>query len=159
MKYKSKVDMPKELKSKCHKVIHTASAAAATAGGSPIPISDAVVISTVQIGMIVKLGEVFEITLPNSVAKSIASVTITQQAGRAVFTSILKLIPGAGTIAGAFVGALTAGSLTEALGWLVADDFYRILQGEEPENLVETAEGLGTVFSGLRTSKVESTSE
>ncbi len=148
--YKSKVKMPKELKKKCHAVIHTATTAAGAAGASPIPISDAVVITGVQITMIISLGKVFDITLTQSVAKSLASATITQQAGRAIFANVLKMIPGAGTIAGAFVGATTAGVLTEALGWMIADDFYRVSQGEEPENVVENAAELRAAFDGLR---------
>ena len=43
--------------------------------------------------------------------------------------------------------------ITEALGWIVADDFYRMSQGEEPENIVETAGELRQVFDGLRVSE------
>lgn len=53
-------------------------------------------------------------------------------------------------MAGAVVGATTAATLTEALGWIVADDFYRMSNGEEPENIVETAKDLKQVFEGLR---------
>lgn len=45
---------------------------------------------------------------------------------------------------------MTAATLTEALGWIVADDFYRMSNGEEPENIVETAKDLKQVFEGLR---------
>ena len=51
------------------------------------------------------------------------------------------------------VGASTAAALTEALGWIIADDFYRISQGNEPENIVEAAGELKDAFSGLRFSK------
>ena len=74
---------------------------------------------------------------------------MTQQAGHAILANILKCIPGGG-VAGAVVGATTAATLTEALGWIVADDFYRMSNGEEPENIVETAKDLKQVFEGLR---------
>ena len=115
--------------------------------------SDAVPITAAQIGMIVALGKAFDITLSQAAAKSIASVTLAQQAGRAVASSILKMIPGAGTIAGGIVGASTAAALTEALGWVVADDFYRMLKGEEPENIIENTIDLKGAFDGLRMSK------
>ena len=51
------------------------------------------------------------------------------------------------------MGATTAATLTEALGWIVADDFYRMSKGEEPENIVETAGNLKQAFEGLRLSK------
>lgn len=151
--YKSKVKMPKEIKNKCNIAIHSATVAAGTAGASPIPISDAVVITGVQIAMIVSLGKVFGISLSESAAKSLASVTVTQQAGRAIFSNLLKAIPGAGTLIGAVLGATTAGVLTEALGWIIADDFFRISQGEEPENIVEAAGELQSAFDGLRMQK------
>ena len=50
---KSKVHMPKEVERKCHIAIHTATTAAAAAGGIPIPMSDAVPITAAQIAMII----------------------------------------------------------------------------------------------------------
>ena len=123
--------------------------AAAAAGAIPIPMSDAIPITAAQVAMIISLGKVFGISLSQSAAKSIASVVVTQQAGHAIFANILKCIPGGG-VAGAVVGATTAATLTEALGWIVADDFYRMSNGEEPENIVETAKDLKQVFEGLR---------
>lgn len=152
---KSKVHMPKELRKKCHFAIHTASSAAMAAGALPIPMSDAVPITAAQIAMIVALGKIFDLSLSQAAAKSIAGVAMTQGAGRAIFTNILKAIPGAGTIAGAVIGAATAASLTEALGWVVADDFYRMSRGEDPENIIETAGELKGAFDGLRMNKGE----
>ena len=137
---KSKVHMPKELEKKCHIAIHSATTAAAAAGAIPIPMSDAIPITAAQAAMIISLGKIFGISLSQSSAKTIASVVVTQHAGRA---------PG-GNLVGAVVGATTAAALTEALGWIVADDFYRMSNGEEPENIVETAGELKQVFEGLR---------
>lgn len=149
---KSKTNMPQDKKAKCHAAIHTATAAAIAGGASPIPISDAVVISTAQVGMIVALGKVFGVSISESVAKSIVSVGITQTIGKTVFTNLLKLFPGA-NLAGCFIGGAVAGSMTEALGWLVADDFYRISIGEEAQVLVESVGSLGSLYSGLRMKK------
>ena len=146
---KSKVQMPKELEKKCKIAIHTATTAAAAAGAIPIPMSDAIPITAAQIGMIVSLGKIFGITLSQAAAKSIAGVALTQQAGRALVANLLKAIPGAGTILGCVISASTAVALTEALGWIVADDFFRLYNGEEPENIVETAGDLKGAFEGL----------
>ena len=150
---KSKVHMPKELERKCHRAIYSATVAAAAAGAIPIPMSDAVPITAAQIAMVVAIGKIFDLNLPQSAAKSIAGVALTQQAGRAIFTNILKTVPGIGSVGGGIVGATTAATLTEALGWIVADDFYRMSKGEEPENIVETAGNLKQAFEGLRLSK------
>lgn len=143
---KSKAHMPKELEKKCHVAIHSASAAAAAAGAIPIPLSDTIPISAAQIGMIVTIGKVFGVTLSQATAKSIVGVGITQSAGRFIFTNILKSIPGAGTVVGGTVGASTAAALTEALGWVIADDFYRMSKGEDPENIMENVSDLKSLF-------------
>lgn len=147
---KSKVHMPRDLKKRCHVAIHSASAVALAAGASPIPMSDAIPITAAQIGMVVAIGKIFGITLSQSAAKSIIGVGLTQQAGRAIFSNVLKAIPGAGTVIGGIIGASTAAVLTETLGWVIADDFFRMSNGEDPENIVENVAELKDVFSGTR---------
>ena len=51
---------------------------------------------------------------------AIASTTAATQLGRATFTSLIKLIPGAGTIVGGVIGAGVASTFTYAMGqaWL-----------------------------------------
>ncbi len=150
---KSKVKMPKELEKKCHAAIHSATVAAGAAGAIPIPMSDAVPITAAQIGMIVALGKAFDVSISQSAAKTIIGTTLAQQVGRTVSSSILKSIPGFGTIVGGIVGATTAVAVTETLGWIIADDFYRMSRGEEPENIVEAADSVKKVFDGLHFSK------
>ncbi len=146
MKFKSKVQMPQNIRNKCHAAIHTASSAAAAAGAIPIPISDTIPITTAQISMIVALGKVFDVSLSQSAAKAIASITVVQQAGRAIFTKVLKSIPGAGPTVGCLIGGATAAALTEGLGWLVADDFYRMSKGQEPIDIPENIGNLKGLF-------------
>lgn len=142
----TKVKMPKDIQKKCHVAIHTASAAAATAGAIPIPFSDAIPITAAQIAMVVSLGKVFDVTISQSTAKSIMGVALAKSAGKAIVSNALKAIPGVGTALGGFISASTAASLTEALGWIVADDFYRMSQGEEPEDLIQVANDLKGAF-------------
>ena len=138
---KSKTKMPSDKKKQCMAAIHTASVAAAAAGATPIPIADTIPISAAQVTMVVALGKIFDLTISNSVAKSVIGVGLAQGVGRTLASS-LKAIPGVGTIVGGAISAATAASLTEALGWVVADDFYRISIGQEPENLTEAAKDL-----------------
>ena len=147
---KSKVRMPKSLEKKCHIAIHSATTAAAAAGAIPLTMSDAIPITVAQITMIISLGKIFDIKLSDSTAKSIASVGLTQVAGRFIVANTLKAIPGPTQLVGSFVSATTAATITEALGWSVADDFYRMSKGEEAENLVEIVKDLKDVFTGLR---------
>lgn len=152
---RSKVHMPKEIKTKCHAAIHSATVAAGAAGAIPIPMSDAVPITAAQITMVIALGKIFGMSLSRAAAKSITGVAVTQQAGRTIFTNILKAIPGANATIGSVVGASTAATMTEALGWLVADDFFRMSNGQEPEDIVDAAADLKRcgAFEGLNFSK------
>jgi uncharacterized protein (DUF697 family) len=143
---KSKTNMPYDIKEKCRMAIHTATAASAVAGAIPIPMSDTIPITGAQVAMLVSLGKVFDLTISESVARSILSVTLTQQAGRAIATNVLKCIPGVGTIVGGVISAATAATLTEALGWMIADDFYRASIGEKTENIGSAIENLKVLF-------------
>ena len=138
---KSKTKMPSDKKKQCMVVIHTASSAAAAAGAIPIPVADTIPISTAQVTMVVALGEIFDMTISTSVAKSIIGIGVAQTVGRTIVSS-LKAIPGVGTVIGGVISAATAAALTETLGWIIADDFYRISIGQEPENLTEAARDL-----------------
>ena len=65
------------------------------------------------------------------------------QTGRAVFSGIIKGIPGVGTVVGGVISAGTSVALTETLGWIVAEDFYK-------KSLDPTAESvLDTVMNGF----------
>ena len=152
---KSKVNMPKELKRKCSIIIHSATGASTVAGLIPIPMSDAIPITAAQIGMIIKIGDLFDISLSEAAAKSIAGVALTQQAGRSVASGFLKMIPGVGTLIGGMISGATAAVLTEFLGWVVADDFFRMSQGEDPENIVEVASELKGSFQDVRLKKAD----
>lgn len=108
-------------KSKCHKIIHTAaaSASAAAAGLAQIPGSDAIPITAIQVGMIISLGAVFGRNISKSVAKSILGGATAAIGGRTVSQFLVGWIPGIGNA----INAATAASITEALGWYVANDF------------------------------------
>ncbi len=146
---KSKVQMPKDIESKCRMTIHTAAVATGSAGAVPIPISDTIPISAIQVGMIVKLGRIFDVSLSEATAKSIANVALVQHIGRSVARNLIKKVPGVGWV----ISAATAATLTETLGWVIADDFYRMSIGERPVELAESMESLESLFSGYRTHK------
>ena len=115
--------MDSNQKSKCHKIIHTATAAAsaAAAGLAQIPGSDTVPITAIQITMIISLGAVFGQEITKSAAKSILGGAVASIGGRTVSQFLVGWIPGLGNA----INAATAASITEALGWHVANDFAK----------------------------------
>ena len=144
---KTKVTMPDDLKSKCAAVIHTATTAAAAAGIIPIPMADTIPITAAQITMIIGLGRIFDISLSETAAKSILGGTMASQTGRAVFSGIIKGIPGVGTVVGGVISAGTSVALTETLGWIVAEDFYKQSIGLGSDSPLEGAKDAYTGFS------------
>ena len=110
-------------RAKCHGIIHTASAAAAAVGGgmAQLPGSDAVPITAAQITMIISLGAVSDIPVSKAAAKSILYGFVGAASGRLVSQMLVGWIPGLGNA----INATTAASITEGLGWKVADKFDR----------------------------------
>lgn len=108
---------------KCHAIIHTASASAGAVGAglAQVPCSDNAIIAPIQVTMTIALGRVFGLELTDSAARaSLASLAGTA-IGRASSQVLLGWIP----IAGNIINACTAASLTEAIGWLLAEDFAK----------------------------------
>ena len=122
---------------KCHATIHLASLAAGAAGAIPIPIADAIPISAAQITMIISLGNVFDLPLDKNTAEALAGVALAAKGGRFIVSNILKAIPGANITVGAIIGASTAVAITQALGWYVADNFNKIINGENVDTIFE----------------------
>ena len=131
------------MKNGAGKIVHVASAAAGTAGASPIPGSDAPIIAAIQSTMIYKINTEFELDADNSkmtsVLTGILGVTALAQVGKAIVSNALKFIPGAGTLIGGAISAATAIGITEAVGhaYIAAlEKFYNMETGRVilPEN-------------------------
>lgn len=112
-----------EQRVRCHAIIHAASASAGAVGGglAQIPGSDSVPICAIQTTMTSALGRVFGLELTDTMARSALLATPTTIGGRLVSQFLLGWVP----IAGNIINAGTAFSITEALGWALAEDFAR----------------------------------
>ena len=137
-----RTDMPDYQKEQCHKIIHTAAAASGAVGLSPLPFSDAVGMGAAQLAMVISLGKVFDISISSSVAKAIVGIGVASATGKTIVANALKFIPGVGTFLGGAISASTGAGLTEALGWMVADDFYRMSKGMQPQNIAEAVKDI-----------------
>jgi uncharacterized protein (DUF697 family)/predicted GTPase len=103
------------------KHINIAAGSAAAAAATPIPFSDATLLVPIQLGMMARIAQLYKIKFDRAALMAIASTTAATQAGRAAFTGLLKLVPGAGTVVGGAIGAGVASTFTFAMGqaWLV----------------------------------------
>ena len=74
----------------------------------------------IQLGMMARIAQLYKIKFDRAALMAIIATTAATQAGRAAFTGLLKMVPGAGTIVGGAIGAGVASTFTYAMGhaWL-----------------------------------------
>lgn len=89
-------------------------------GAIPIPFADAPLLIGEQVAMMAAINAVFKMDVGKDVLKSLATVAIgvggATVVGKTIAANLLKLIPGAGSIAGGAISAATAAFITLALG-------------------------------------------
>lgn len=131
--------------------VATATAAAAAAGATPIPIADCAVLIPTQVAMIASIAVIFGIDINKTVLASfVSSVLGTGGAtllGKTVVSNLLKLIPGAGSVAGGAISGATAGLLTTALGETFILVMTQIYKGELTTKDLESSEGKKIITS------------
>lgn len=148
------------------KVKHSQGIVAATVatgfaeGFTPIPFSDAALLIPTQVAMIASITAVFGLQINRSIltafiysALGTSGATIT---GRAIVANVLKLLPGAGHIAGGLISGSTAAVITTALGNAYIKLMESICKGELKESDIEsesTKEKLKSLFNQERNKK------
>lgn len=95
--------------------ILAAGASAAAIGAAPIPGADFVPLTTLQVGLMLKLSALYGKPITKDHAKELIIATVIGNIGKTAFRQIVKVIPGAGMV----VAASVAGSMTVALGYAV----------------------------------------
>ncbi len=113
------IDLKRKAK-EAQKAITVAAGSAAAAAASPIPFSDAAMLVPIQLGMMARIAQLYQIRFDRAALLAVASTTAATQVGRSTFTNLIKLIPGAGTVAGGAISAGVATTYTFAMGqaWL-----------------------------------------
>lgn len=114
--------------------IATATIAAAGEGAAPIPFSDCALMIPTQLGMIASITVIFGFDVNKSILTAFLTSTLgaggTTLLGKTIVSNLIKLIPGAGTIAGGAISAGTAGVLTAALGEAYIGIMELVFNGE-----------------------------
>lgn len=101
-------------------IVTTAATGAAAAGAIPLPMADAAVLVPDQIAMLAGITAAFGFPVDKGALMTVISGTIGTAGatvlGRTVVANLIKLIPGAGSAAGAVISSGTAAAITYALG-------------------------------------------
>jgi len=126
-------------------VVATAAAGALATGAIPLPIADAAVLVPDQIAMLAGITSAFGFSVDKGALMTVISGTIGSAGatvlGRNVVSGLLKLIPGAGTVAGAVVSGTTAAAITYALGEAYIQVLAGVSRGEMKMSDISTEIG------------------
>ncbi len=113
-------------------VVATAGAAAGTIGAVPIPVSDAVLLMPVQVGMLAGISAIFGVDMKRGriaeLIRALAKTGGTEWAGKALVQALLKVMPGTELISAAVATAITV-ALGEAHIRLCTELLHRQASG------------------------------
>lgn len=134
-----------EKKRRAQSAVVAATAAAIGEGAAPIPFSDCALLIPTQLGMIASITVIFGFDVNKSIITALISSTIgaggATVLGKTIVSNLLKLIPGAGTIAGSAISASTAGVITAALGEAYIGVMELVFKGEMKITDLGTSKG------------------
>lgn len=140
-------------KTQSHAIVIGSAATAAATAAVPIPFSDAIAIVPIQIGMLAGISATFGLSVDKSFLSTIIGGVIAGAggtlAGRFIVSGLLKMIPGAGSVAGGTIAATTAAALTTAIGeaYIAALDMLFVENDGEPPTTDEVAEAFKAKYT------------
>ncbi len=121
--------------------------AAAAAAAIPIPFADVATMAPVQAGMLIGISSAFGLTLDQQQIVKLVAATLgcmaVSLAGRWAVGSVLKFIPGAGTVVGSALNATVAGATTRGIGKTYIKFLYQFI---EERGRVPTADEILEIF-------------
>jgi uncharacterized protein (DUF697 family)/GTPase SAR1 family protein len=108
-------------RSQARRAIDIATTAAAAAGATPIPFTDAAILVPIQLTMMASISHTYDINLDRAVTASLAATAGATTAGRSLVSNLLKMVPSIGSLVGGAINAGVASGLTWAMGqaWTV----------------------------------------
>ena len=96
-------------------------ATAAAIGATPIPVSDAILLTTLQVKMCADIFGIYGLDNNiSSTVKNVISSQVVSLLGKTLAGNLIKLIPGAGTAVGAVINASVASSITFSMGYAIS---------------------------------------
>ena len=142
-----------EKKRRAQAAVVAATAAAIGEGAAPIPLADCAMLIPTQIGMIASITVIFGFDVNKSIITALLSSTLgaggATVLGKTVMANLMKLIPGAGSVAGGAMSASTAGVITAALGEAYIGIMEIVFKGDMRIEDIGTKQGkekLSTLF-------------
>ena len=107
------------------KVVPSYTSGAGVIGAVPVPFSDAMLLIPEQVAMTVHILKIYGLEQSGRVITGIISSTLLSQLGRLAAGSLVKILPGVGSVTGSVANGSIAASFTWALGMSVSELGYR----------------------------------
>ncbi len=143
-----------EKKKRAQAAIATATVAAAGEAIAPIPFADCAMLIPTQLTMIASITVIFGFDVNKSILTAFLSSTLGAGGatilGKTVFSNLMKLVPGAGTVVGGAISASTAGVITAALGEAYIGIMTLVFNGEMNIEDLSTSKGKKTMVELFR---------
>ncbi len=134
-------------KAAAEEYVTAAAAAAAAASVIPIPFADIATLAPIQAGMLVGISTAFGLTLDKQQVMQLLTTTLgslaASLAGRWAIGSVLKFIPGPGSIIGSVLNAAVSGAITRTMGRTFIRFLYEFL---ETNGRVPSADEIMAIF-------------
>jgi len=145
MKIQAALDSKRQ---RAHLAVATAAASAAAVGAAPIPIADAVLIVPIQFSMLATISAIWGLpvsqTFLSTIVSGSATGSIATVGGRALVGTLLKFIPGIGSLTGGLISASVAATITTAFGEAYIATLYALAKSH-PDRM-PTAEEIKDEF-------------
>jgi uncharacterized protein (DUF697 family) len=144
----------KKMLEKADNVVLGFVAATGATGAIPIPFADAPLLISEQVTMMIAINAVFEFNISKDALKSLATAAIgvggATVIGKTIAANMLKLIPGAGSVAGGAISAATAGLITLALGKAYIKVCKLIKMGKLKQDDLTRKEGIDALKTAFK---------
>ena len=113
-------------------------AAAAAIGASPIPMSDAILLTALQVGMASDIFSIYGLDAKMSDnLKNVVGSKVVSMLGKTVAGNLIKFIPGFGQIAGPAINATVASTITWSLGYALVQITKKAIEAEFTEEMID----------------------
>ena len=135
----------KEMFEKANNIVLGFVASTTATGAVPIPFADAPLLVGQQVAMMVAINKGFGFDVKRDALQSLVVAALgvggATVIGKTVASNLLKLVPGAGSVAGGAVSAGTAGVITLALGKAYIEVCKAIKMGKLNQDALTKKEG------------------
>lgn len=133
------------LNEKAENAVAVAVAATAATGAIPVPFADAPLLIAEQVTLMATICGIYGIDVGKDGLKMLATTALgaggAAIVGKTLATNLLKLVPGAGTLAGGAISAGTAGVVTLAMGKAFIEVCKMVKLGKLSEKDITSSKG------------------